>query len=200
MEKAQTKIPHIAVVYSDKAPQQFFDDFQNEVAAENLDLALTPREMPKFYAALEWLIPTVVFVFVTKSYFEGFLGEAGKDHYHVLKRALVKLAGKMAQVKVTLFGTPGKISKEQKYSLAYSIMGQLDQRKTIKLLIQNELTEKEVDEAIGAFLAFLEKVYLDELDVTTRKSLESSTAWGSTLLVAFNLETKQLDIIDPRPH
>jgi hypothetical protein len=43
---------------------------------------------------VEWFIPTAIVFFVAKSYFDGFLKEAGKDHYQLLKSKLSKTAAK----------------------------------------------------------------------------------------------------------
>src|ERR1700761_985999 len=105
----QTDTPDIALIFSDEIPAEFLDEFRSEVATQNLRLELVPRPFPKVYVAVEWLIPTVIFAFIGKSYFDGFLGEMGKDHYQLLKRALVKLAKRIAPAKITLVGSPGKV-------------------------------------------------------------------------------------------
>jgi hypothetical protein len=191
--------PNIAIIFSDEMPIEFLDEFRLDVAAKNLRLELVPVPLPKAYAAIEWLMPTVIFAFVAKSYFDGFLGEAGKDHYQILRRALIKLAKRLAPVRITLVGSSGKLSKEQKYSLTYSIVGELNSRTQIKLLLKSDLNDGEIEEAISAFLALLGELYSNQLEPAVQNSLKTAKIPGGTLLVAYNPDTKELEVIDPRP-
>ena len=59
------------------------------ISSPNLKISEEEREI-SMYASLEWAIPSLVFIFITKSYFEGFLGEAGVDHYKALKSWVLK--------------------------------------------------------------------------------------------------------------
>lgn len=59
------------------------------ISLPNLKISEEAREV-SMYASLEWAIPSLVFIFITKSYFEGFLEEAGIDHYKALKSWILK--------------------------------------------------------------------------------------------------------------
>ena len=96
------------------------------------------------FAGLEWLLPTFIFVFIGKAYFDAFPKEAGKDHYHLLKNALAKLTARWtgpAAPKVRVYFSEGKAeSPTPRYSLLYSMMAQLDDGISVKLLIQADFT------------------------------------------------------------
>ena len=86
--------PDIAVVYVESIESSVFEDVRQMLVADGLRLRVESRPDPGPFAGVEWLIPTVVFAYIGKSYFDSFLKEAGKDHYNLLKRGLKKLAGK----------------------------------------------------------------------------------------------------------
>jgi len=40
---------------------------------------------PKMYASLEWFVPSILFAFIAKPYFDSFLSQMGSNHYSILK-------------------------------------------------------------------------------------------------------------------
>jgi hypothetical protein len=62
------------------------------LAEGGLSVKVETRE-PQTYASLEWFIPTALVVYIAKSYFDGFLREAGKNNYRSLKNALTSIWG-----------------------------------------------------------------------------------------------------------
>lgn len=59
------------------------------ISSPNLNITDEKREIA-MYASIEWTIPSLVFIFLTQSYFEGFLGEASADHYKALKAWILR--------------------------------------------------------------------------------------------------------------
>ncbi|MGY8775714.1 hypothetical protein [Spongiibacter tropicus] len=84
--------PHIGVQYPKHISEGSISVFLSEIDHSGLSLAQDETEGNESYAGLEWLMPTAVMVFIAKPYFDSFLKEAGKDHYHILKNAIGKLA------------------------------------------------------------------------------------------------------------
>lgn len=64
-----------------------FEDFKSKGLIADIQVL-----RPQVFASFEWIMPTLVVGFVFKSYFDGFLKEAGKDHYQLLSSSLKKLA------------------------------------------------------------------------------------------------------------
>lgn len=195
-------LPQLAVSFSRNIPPEIFDDFVQAVSSRNLNLRVEPREQDGPYAGLEWLLPTAVIIYIGKSYFDGFLKEMGKDHYHALTAGLktlwAKLLGPCAPG-VTVISTQGKASTDRLYSLAYSIIGVADPRLRFKLLLRCDDTQTEYEDTIEAFLAFLEAYHEHSLDPAMVEKLKVARVVGGTLLLAFNHETKTLDAVDPVP-
>ena len=194
--------PHIAILHVKSVPADAFNDFTQTISSENLDFQVESREDGGPFAALEWLLPTAIIVYISKSYFDGFLKEMGKDHYNLLKMGLGKLrkwAVGPSAPKVTLLGSSGKITKEQPYSLVFSALAEADSGITFKLLIQTGISEQEYEDSVKAFLDFLFAFHAGTLNANTLESLSSTRVVSGTLLVAFNHTTKVIEPIDPIP-
>lgn len=155
-ETMSSPSPQVGLIYTDNIPPAVFDDFVQGVSAPELDLRIESRPPSGPFAGLEWLIPTGVMLFIGQGYFNGFLGEMGRDHYTVLKVGLKTLRDKFASVKVTLVGTPGKASSDQPYSLFYSIYFEDPAGRRFKFLVPNgEAGDPEAGKAMDSFGDFL---------------------------------------------
>ncbi|HEY1940161.1 MAG TPA: hypothetical protein VGJ33_19700 [Candidatus Angelobacter sp.] len=198
------KNPHLAVSYIDKFSGERFVRFSSDVEAPNLSLLVESRPVPGPFAALEWLIPTAVVVYIAKSYFESFLKEMGKDHYVLLKGALKNLGigflGKNAP-QIRLISTPaGKVlESKNNYSLVFSIVAEIETRLRVKVLLQSDLAEATYAEALEKFLQFLEHLHDGTLSSSEVKGLDEARPTAGYLLVAFNPQEKILEVIDPVP-
>ena len=185
-------LPQIAISYIKTVPQNIIDDFQNAVSRPNLDVEAESRD-EDIYASVEWLLPAAVAVFISKAYFDGFLKEMGKDHYHVLKEALKNLKAKIDHsVPITLIATAGKVSKEPVYSRCLSIYAEADNAQRFKLLIQNDTTNDECEEIIDAFLGFLSMYNNSTLSEAMIEKLSTAKPTSGTLLIAYIFETHEL--------
>ena len=194
--------PQIAVLHTTSIPEEVFAEFRKLVAAENLDFQIESREEGGPFAAIEWLIPTAVIVYIGKSYFDGFLKEMGKDHYALLKAGLktlrAKLLGSDAPA-TTVISTKGKGLSDQPYSLVYSILAEANGGLSFKLLLQREVTVDEYEQIIAAFLAFLQEYHSGNLDPGSVERMQQARVVGRTLLLAFNHESKSIEPVDPLP-
>ena len=85
------KKPDIAVIFEETIPSEIFEDFENNVKADGLNLIVESRQPTGPMACPEWFIFPVVAAFISKSYFDGFLKEMGKDHYQSMKESLSNL-------------------------------------------------------------------------------------------------------------
>lgn len=194
--------PHLAIIHVDSIPPDVFAEFKDTVSAEGLKLRIDSREGGGVYATLEWLLPTAVIAYISKPYFDGFLTEMGKDHYNLLKLGLKKLRHKVfgeSAPNMVLVGSKGKISNEQPYSLVFSVVAEAEPHLSFKLLIQKDASEQEYEVILEAFLNFLTAFHSRSLDDVTIERFQQSKVVGSTLLFAFNRETKTLETLDPIP-
>ncbi|MFA7263013.1 MAG: hypothetical protein WC068_08330 [Caulobacter sp.] len=193
-----SRTPDIGLVCEDKVPETWMQEFQAAVASDQLDLLIERRISTKAFAAIEWLMPTAAVLFVAKSYFDGFLGEMGKDHYAALKAGIKRLCEHFAKVKVTLIGTAGKVAADQPYSMLFSIYFDPNEKGVFKFLVPVDVPQEELDIAIDAFLDFLADYYAGTLDPDVERRLGEAPDLGRTKLVAFNPATGRIDPLNAR--
>jgi hypothetical protein len=178
-------------------PDEFdiIDDFIQLVSAPRLRLIIDEREKDTLYAGIEWLLPTAVVLFICKSYFDGFLKEMGKEHYHLLKNAIKILSkrvlGPTGPRVVRVTSGKGKVPKDDYYSLVFSVVADVGGRKNIKLLIQRDVSQQECEEIIDTFMDFIDSFHNKTVDIKLLEALE--TCRGRTFLMAFNRHTKTIE-------
>lgn len=193
-------LPHLSISYLDMLPGQPVEVFREEVAVSGLQLVVDQRPSGTLFASLEWFLPTALVVFISKPYFEGFLKEAGSDHYKLLKGALSRLFQRMNGVKVSTIGSEGKVEKHRTFTIAYSIYAQIDESQArLKFLIQENLTDDERDLALAHFLDFLARFHDGKLDDREVASIRACPTVGRTLLVAYDFEQGRIEGVDPTP-
>ncbi len=185
---------HIGISYRSDIKSELFDDFISSVSTPDLRLSIEERQ-GSIYAGIEWLIPTVIFISISKSYFDGFLKEMGKEHYHVLKKALKnitrRLLGPNGPRFIRVVSGRGKVPRNDKYSLVFSVVADVGGGKNIKLLIQNDVSQLECEEIISSFMAFLDDFHNMRKDLKLLEAL--GTHRGRTFLVESNRDTKTID-------
>ena len=196
------QVPDVAILHTSRFPREVFADFERLVASPRLQLAFDEREEDGPYASVEWLIPTAVIAYIGKSYFDGFLKEAGKDHYAVLKSGLKSLYSKLVgpeAPKVTVVSTQGKTKDPQIYSLVFSLLAEAGPKARIKLLIRNGASSAEYEDTIRTFLEFVSAHHEGTLDPHVLQAVDGVRVVGETLLVAYNPSTGQIEPVDPSP-
>lgn len=191
--------PHLAIIFQEPMSAAVFDNFRLDIDADGLDLYLESTPKPGAFAGLEWLMPTAVMLFITQGYFNGFLGEAGKDHYQSLKAGIKTLSARFRKVQVTLVGTKGKVSAIQPYSLVFSLWLTVDDGLTFKFLIPIDVPEPDADVAIEAFLNFAEALVSGSLSESDAAELATTKRYGSIILLVFNPSSGRIEILDPIP-
>ena len=82
---------HIALLHHSEVPAGLLDEFCASVNVDSLRLERVSRPELSPQMGIEWLAFPAIAVFLLKPYFDSFLKEAGKDHYHGLKKALKAL-------------------------------------------------------------------------------------------------------------
>ncbi len=196
--------PHLLISYQRPIQEETIRSLADALKAPGLDLVVERRPPSGPFAGLQWLFPTAVIIWFGKSYFEGFLKEAGKEHYAVVRRGLSTLwpsfFGEDRSVRVTAVGTPGKIrSDETKNSLGISIFGEGRHGLHFKLLFLEVMSAEDFNVGTASFLRFLERYYAGELDATTELRLRAARAIGGTILVTYEQDQDIFRFLDPIP-
>lgn len=138
---------------------EFFDDSVKQIRHGNLSLT-AEKKGPQMYSFLEWAVPGLIVAFIAKSYFEGFLQEAGKDHYVLLKDWTKSLLRRAKLIRVTTVSSGEyKTSSENTQSKAISIYFQLKNDRKIKLLFDDNLDIRQWEKSIEDMLKLLADNY-----------------------------------------
>lgn len=149
-------------------------------------------------------MPTTVIIWFSKSYSDGFLKEAGKDHYNLVKRGFSLLwhlfFWEERLVRMTAVGTPGKIQAEDaKYSLGISILAEAGAGLHFKLLFRDDISAEGFNAAVASFLGFLERYYSGDLDAASELRLAAARSVGRTILVTYDPDQSVFRFLDPIP-
>ena len=194
--------PDLLLSYQLPLPEEALQPFIDAVSAPGLALVIEPRPPSGPSAGLQLLLPTAVIVWFGKSYFEGFLKEAGKDHYALVKRGLSSLwplfFGESRVVRMTAVGTPGKIRPDDsKYSLVISLLAEVGPGLHFKLLFPDDISAEGYNIATARFLHFLERYYGGDLDVATELGVGAAGAVGGTILATYDPDQGFFRFLDP---
>lgn len=189
--------PHLAIAISEAFPSGFEDDLVAELAANGVT-AGGFRVPSGPFAGLELYLPTAAMFFVAASYFTGVFQKMGADHYEVVKRVAKKLYARMALVCVTPIGTLGKLVGNQKYSLAYSITGELMPRLSFKFIIATKISEEEAEHGISAFLDLIRDIHCGTMNPEDLEALLTHKPVGGVVLVKFDAKEGRIVSVDPR--
>ena len=137
-----TEIPDIYIDVSDIFSDEFIETFETDLKADGLNLTINVRKQQTQFALAEWAVPSFLAAYILKSYFDGFLKEAGKDHYSVLKNWLtskMKILKTMTTTTVVSENSPDKIDINNTQSKAFSIESITLDGVKIKFLFDNNL-------------------------------------------------------------
>jgi hypothetical protein len=194
------KMPHIGFEYADSIDPLFLDDFRKKVYSNSIVTVEEKRPGNPVYMTVEWFIPTVVVLFVTKLYFETFIKEIAKDHYEILKDAIAELANKSKKnISVTLIASgEGKLGKEKIFTSAFSFIYIAQDVKTnFKFLYREGATDEQITEATSFFLDLL-KEYNENIEESKLNSMLSKlTRKSSTIIICYNEITREAMILKP---
>lgn len=196
-------ISHILISYEEDIPEEIPKSIIEEVQHQDLNLVAEAREKSGPFAGMEWLLPTAIVIFITRSYFDAFLKEMGKDHYNLLKKGILSVWGKLfsdsREINLVSVGTSGKIKKGNPYSLAFSIWSDFNNEYKVKFLFEDNLERDEFENNITLIMKFLETIHTGEGNVANYIVNENIRHSGRTILVTFDKGSKKLKMISPFP-
>jgi len=185
----------------DAIPTSALQPFVDAVAAQGLTVETAVHPTPGPMAGVHWLLPTAAVLYFAKSYFDGFLKEAGKDHYELLKKGVgllwTQFFGDDRSFRMTLVGSSGKIRADDNYSVALSLMADAGPGLTFKLLIPDDCGVEEFTGLISMFLAFLSDYYAGSVDASTQRRLTNAPLRGRVIPMAYDRRSGQFIFLDP---
>ncbi|MCZ2223308.1 MAG: hypothetical protein LC122_06725, partial [Chitinophagales bacterium] len=114
------------------------------------------------FNAFEWVIPTAFGVLILKPYFEGFLSEAGKDHYVLLKKFIGDFLEKGKEYNFSVIAAKQSSEKlSQKYNKSFSVSIEMQTKndRTIKVLYDNSISVEEWKNASEEILNIFDDHY-----------------------------------------
>gem|GEM_PF-1120526 len=166
----QNEIPDIVYIFPSFFPEEIINNELEIIQNSNLKIRTHKSEENSIYNAFEWIIPTAFGVYILKPYFEGFLSEAGKDHYTLLKKFVNNFLEKGKEYNFSVIAakeSPDKLSKNYNKSFTISLEIQTKNNRVIKVLFDNSLSieewKKSSDEILNIFQEHYENFPNDKL-------------------------------------
>ena len=187
---------HIALICDEGIPENFLDEFCTDVAAESLSIQRITCPSRGPVASLEWLalLPFIA-LFILKPYFDGFMNEAGRDHYSILRKYITALWRRGRELKATVL-TASRIMKPR-YSIAFAVYTKIEDGRLVKLLIDENCSEEEFGVSIDAFVSFMKSYHKQSLDGEQVLPLNCESASGRIVLVEYDKDNNSLRVVDP---
>lgn len=140
-------------------PESSYEDVVEDFNAAKFPVLLERRD-PQVFAALQYLMPTAVVVYLLKPYFEKFLSRMAEDHYDLCKVGVKKLwsrfASKDRSIVSHAIGTEGKIF-ETDLALELSLVALSADQQRFSLLFPRSVSESEFEKAVSAFYLLIDQ-------------------------------------------
>ncbi|MET3473666.1 hypothetical protein ABIC78_004221 [Novosphingobium sp. 1529] len=183
--------PDILLMIQDGLPDSIESDIRAHLNEPGLNLGVI-RHPGGPYAGVELYLPTALALFVAAGFFNGVLQEAGKDAYAAFKGAAIELWRNASGLTVTAVGTSEKVSPTERYSLAYSITGEMVPGLNFKFVIQTEIDAETAEAGIGAFVDLIRDLLNDRLAEPDISALLTYKPVSGTVLVTFDAASRKI--------
>lgn len=195
--------PHLELSFASFLEEDKFKEIAVELRHGGARVALRRRPPEGPWASLEWLIPTAVILWMTKSYLEEFLKQTGKLHADGLHRGLSRLwkkvIGPNPEIACTLVGPKGIVKPPQSFSRGVSVKMKRKDGGDAILLIPLSASAEEFCLAVDLFIDLMGDHYAvsgtDRLTQATR-IVPRLDHPNFPAIVSMNPETKLLELID----
>jgi hypothetical protein len=188
----------IGISYVESIPRELIDSFLNEMRDDRIEIIEEQRPDAMFFASIEWFIPTAVFLYLSKGYFDGFLQAVGEDHYELLKNSLPRWFNRLSRIRVTYLASANKkLRPDNPFTGAISLLGE-GKGSAFKLMFRHEADETEIAQSIVAFLEFLRHFHSGSTPSDFIVGFEASEPVERLRLVYFDIEARKLRLVDPK--
>lgn len=194
MEKQRNSLsgrPDILLMIQEGLPDNIEADVRVHLDEPGLNFGVI-RHPGGPYAGVELYLPTALALFAAAGFFNGVLQEAGKDAYVAFKDAALALWRRASGLTVTPIGTPGKVSPKQRFSLAYSITGEMVPGLNFKFLIQTEIDAETAEAGINAFVDLIHDLLNDRMAEADVRALLTYKPVSGTVLVTFDAASRKI--------
>ena len=194
-----TEDSHLALVYDEQVPPHLLDEFYHDLEAKSLVVQRQAVPSRGVYLSVDEWLPTAVFLYLAKSYFDPFLKQAGSDHYVYLKKALKKLWNRLFDKDSThrfmVVSSEGEAKLE--HSPFFSIYAALNNERMVKFLIRDGCSEDEFADGCEAFLKLLVSYHSDTPCRDIEIDLDGEADNFRHVLIEFEMKTGSLSVVDP---
>ena len=178
---------HVALSYQEDLPEWMANEFIGETSLSGLHIGSEKRPIG-LYAAFEWAIPTLIAVYILRPYLDASLSEAGKDHYSVLKRALVKLLEKV-------YGSTLE-QRPLRRSLLFSVQSATRDGEPIKFVFPEGVDHETYSTMLDGIFGMLTEHHSMEEGDRLSDQISNSTMLGRTYYFEFSEGQKSWIVID----
>ena len=190
---------HIALMHYDNMPDEFLDEFCANVNTDSINFSRISRPEPGPQMGLEWLAFPAIALILLKPYYDGFMGEAGKHHHQILRRAVKSLWEKYfsEERKIRFVMVTASGEKKLKFSMLFAIYAVDKNGHMIKLLIRESCSREEYFSAIDSFLDFVESYQSDETTENQATFLDLEKDKKKITLLEYDIKSKSLRVVNP---
>ena len=183
--------PDILLMLQDGLPDDIEGYARDQLTALTPKLVIR-RQSGGPYAGLDLFLPTAVALFVAAGFFNGLLQEAGKDTYIAFKSAAIALWQRAGSFQAKAIGSAGKISQNHRYSLAFSITGEVVSGTRFKFILKIDVPRNEAEAGVECFLQLINDLLNDRLVEAEIEALLSYKPVGGVVLVTFDVDSRKI--------
>ncbi|RAX39646.1 hypothetical protein [Rhizobium tropici] len=180
-------VEQVILSYQEDVPTNLLDDFKRHLDSSGIGLKTETRPI-NAYASFEWAVPTLIAVFILRSYFDAFFKEAGKDHYQILKAGVSLLLRKILGVHPE--------NRPKGRSLIFSIQSVTRDGARIKFIFPEGVSHETYDEIVEALLDILATHYSSQGEDELSEMLVSTPPLGRVYYFEYSLEKRSWSVLD----
>jgi hypothetical protein len=149
----------VVISVASYVPEAAYEDAVDDFGSAGFQVALEKRD-PEVFAALEYLMPTAIVVYVLRPYVEKFLSKMAEDNYNSCKSALQKLwshfLSNLRNFHSKRIGTKGKLS-DNALAFELSLIAKTADNQSFRLLFPHSISASEFQKAIVQFYSLMEQ-------------------------------------------
>lgn len=187
---------HIVISYSRYIDDSLINSFIREIDTRNLTFGKHKQNSSQVYATIEWFIPTAVVVLIARPYLDGFLGEAGKDHYILLKNALRNLSKKIIRkTKNIMWLSANNDTKNMVYNHYISIQAEAFGSYKFIFRMPKDTTDCDEEKIIEEIFIFLQTYYQEGEDSNLHNNIIKN-AIGFSIPMYYNIQSGKIEAFD----
>lgn len=150
------------LIYFEEIPDQEIDRVCSDLRDVGLECDSCKMPSPGLQNSLEWFVPTAIVLFITQSYFKGFLSEMGKDHYGRSKKWSTRLWGRFFGKDTTVpkfLMMGGGCTWKPKYTHTLSVVADTNDGRKFKLMFPADIGEEDFALHVDVFIDFVCRHY-----------------------------------------